>query len=65
VAVSAFAALNESRLDVYVSMFTLIYFASTAVFRPRRRTWDFLALALLAAFTYVVAVRVLEVLLKP
>jgi hypothetical protein len=65
VAVSALAALNESRLDVYVSMFTLIYFAATAVFRPRRRTWDFLALALLAAFTYVVAVRVLEILLKP
>jgi len=65
VAVSALAALNESRLDVYVSMFTLIYFAATAVFRPRRQTWDFLALALLAAFTYVVAVRVLEILLKP
>jgi hypothetical protein len=65
VAVSALAALNESRLDVYVSMFTLIYFAATAVFRPRRRTWDFLALALLAAFTYIVAVRVLEILLKP
>ena len=64
-AVSALAALNESRLDVYVSMFTLLYFAATAVFRPRRRTWDFLALALLAAFTYVVAVRVLEILLKP
>jgi hypothetical protein len=65
VAVSALAALNESRLDVYVSVFTLIYFAATAVFRPRRRTRDFLALALLAAFTYVVAVRVLEILLKP
>jgi len=65
VAVSALAALNESRLDVYVSVFTLIYFAATAVFRPRRRTWDFLALALLAAFTYIVAVRVLEILLKP
>jgi hypothetical protein len=65
VAVSALAALNESRLDVYVSVFTLIYFAATAVFRPRRRTWDFLALALLAAFTCIVAVRVLEILLKP
>jgi len=65
VAVSALAALNEARLDVYVSVFTLIYFASTAVFRPRRRTWDFLALALLAAFIYIVSVRVLEILLKP
>jgi hypothetical protein len=64
-AVSALAALNESRLDVYLSMFTLIYFTATAVFRPRRRTWDFLAFALLAVFTYIVAVRVLEILFKP
>lgn len=62
-AVSALAALNEARLDVYVSMFTLIYFALTAIFRPRKRTWDFLGLALLAAFAYIVAVRVLEILL--
>jgi membrane protein implicated in regulation of membrane protease activity len=52
-------------MDVYLSMFTLIYFAATAVYRPRRRTWDFLAFALLAVFTYIVAVRVLEILLKP
>lgn len=64
-AVSALAALNESRLDVYVSMFTLIYFTAAAVFRPRRRIWDFPAYALLAAFTYIVTVRVLEILLKP
>jgi len=62
--VSSLSAVNEARLDVYVSVFTLTYFATAAVFRPRRRTWDFLALALLAAFSYIVAVRVLEVL-KP
>lgn len=65
IAVSALAALNESRLDVYVSVFTLIYFASTAVLRPRRRTFDFLALVLLAVFAYIVSLRVLEILLKP
>jgi len=63
--VSALAALNESRLDVYVSMFTLVYFTATAVFRPRKRTWDFLALILLAIFTYIVTLRVLEILFKP
>lgn len=65
VAVSALAALNEVRLDVYVSVFTLIYFALTAIFRPRRRTWDFLAAVLLIVFAYIVAIRVLEILLKP
>ena len=48
-----------------MSVFTIIYFAATTVFRPRRRTWDFLALALLAVFTYIVTVEVLEILLKP
>lgn len=63
-AASILAALGENRLDAYVSVFTLIYFALTAIFRPRRRTLDFLALTLLAAFSYIVAVRVLEVLFK-
>jgi hypothetical protein len=65
VATSILAALGESRLDAYVSVFTLIYFALTAIFRPRRRMMDFLALALLAAFSYIVAVRILEILIKP
>jgi hypothetical protein len=63
-AASILAALGENRLDVYVSVFTLIYFALTAIFRPRRRTLDFLALTLFAAFSYLGAVRVLEVLFK-
>ncbi|MEM2688048.1 MAG: hypothetical protein QW796_06845 [Thermoproteota archaeon] len=63
-ATSSLAALGESRLDAYVSVFTLIYFALTAVFRPRRRTFDFLAIVLLAVFAYIVTVRVLEILIK-
>lgn len=64
-AVSSLAALNENRLDVYLSIFTLAYFVSTAIFRPKRRTLDFLALILLAIFSYIVAIRVLEVLFRP
>lgn len=64
-AASSLAALGEGRLDVYVSVFTLIYFALTAVFRPRKKTFDFLAVVLLAVFAYIVAVRVLEILIKP
>ena len=63
--VSSLAALNENRLDVYLSMFTLAYFTSTAIFRPKRRTFDFLALILLAIFSYIVTIKVLEVLLQP
>lgn len=65
VATSCLAALGESRLDAYVSIFTLIYFTLNAVFRPRKRTFDFLAIALLVAFSYIVAVKVLEILVKP
>jgi len=65
IALSVLTALSESRLDVYVSVLAIIYFATTEVFRPRKRTWDLLAFALLVAFMCVVAVKVLEVLLKP
>lgn len=65
IAVAALAALSEARLDVYVSIFTLIYFALTAIFRPRRRVWDLLGASLIIVFTYIVAIRVLEVLVKP
>lgn len=64
-ATSSLAALGENRLDAYVSVFTLIYFALLAVFRPRRRAFDLLSIALLAIFSYIVSIRILEVLIKP
>lgn len=57
------AALNEARLDVYVSLFTLCYFATSAIFRPRRRLPDVVGFALLVAFIIIVALRVAEILL--
>lgn len=65
VAVASLAALGESRLDAYVSVFTLIYFALTAIFKPRRRAWDVLGASLLVVFAYIVVMRILEVLIKP
>jgi ABC-type uncharacterized transport system permease subunit len=62
---SILAALGEARLDAYVSAFAIAYFALSAILRPRRRTRDFLAAALLMAFSYSVALRVLEVLTRP
>jgi len=40
----------------------LEYFVCLATVRPRRRTYDLLALSLFIAFTYIVATRVMEVL---
>jgi hypothetical protein len=62
ITVTALSALGESRLDVYVSMFTVEYFAALAIFRPRRRFLDVIAIALLAVFAMIVALRVAEVL---
>jgi hypothetical protein len=61
-ATSVLAALNESRLDVYLAVFAIIYFALLEIFRPRRRMWDLLAAALIIAFSYIVALKVLQVL---
>ena len=56
-------ALGETRLDAYVSMFTLEYFIATAILRPRRRIKDILALILLIIFSLIVGFRVAEILL--
>jgi hypothetical protein len=59
---AAFAMLQTDTLDVYVSVFTISYFATSAVFSPRRRTLDLLGLSLFAIFAYIVALRVLAIL---
>jgi hypothetical protein len=56
------AALKENRLDVYLSLFVLAYFVTEALFRPRHRTFNFLALVLLILFIIIVSLRVMEVL---
>lgn len=60
--VPSMAALGTNSLDVYVSMFTLEYFVCMAVFRPRRRTLDFVAIALFTAFSVIVGLKVWEIL---
>ncbi|MGC9069157.1 MAG: hypothetical protein ACP5IZ_09340 [Thermoprotei archaeon] len=62
IAISTLTALNEYRLDVYISIITLIYFTTSAIFRPKKRTKDFLALTLLIIFSYFIALRIIEVL---
>jgi len=62
ITVTSLWGVGESRGDVYISLYTLEYLVLKAVLRPRRRTVDFIAIALLASFMFFVARRVLEVL---
>jgi len=57
------SALKELRLEVYVSLFAVGYFVSTALFRPRRRWHDLVGGSLLAVFSYIVALKIMEILL--
>jgi hypothetical protein len=59
---TALAALGQSGLDVYISVYVVSYFAASAVFAPRRRAFDFLGAGLFIVFCVVVALRVLEIL---
>jgi Ca2+/Na+ antiporter len=56
------SALREYRLEVYVSLFTVCYFAASALFRPRRRWLDVVGAALFLVFCYVVALKILDIL---
>lgn len=62
--VPVLAALNERRIDVYLSLYTLEYLVLLAVLRPRRKCRDFIAVALFMTFMIIVALRVLEILLS-
>ena len=55
-AVVSLAALGEARITVYLSVLTISYFASTLVFRIKRRpSFDFLAAALVIVFALSIA----------
>jgi hypothetical protein len=41
------SALGVQNLGVYLSLFSLCYYANSFVFRPKRRTVDFVGLGLL------------------
>ena len=63
ITVPALAALNENRLDVYISLFILEYFVANSIFRPKHRIkYDPIAIILLTVFFYIVANRVLQIL---
>ena len=62
-AVVALSALKETSLDVYFSFFAVNYFIDSAVFRPRRRFIDVTGISLSLIFCFIMAERIMEILL--
>ncbi len=46
------ASLGETGLGVYVSLFTICYYLSYLLFRPKKKWIDFVGMALLVAFVF-------------
>jgi len=60
--VPVLAALGEERMAVFISIFTLEYFVLSGIISPKRRYPDFMGFALFLIFSYIVALKVMEVL---
>jgi membrane-associated protease RseP (regulator of RpoE activity) len=66
VTTAALSAFNESRLDLYVSLYILEYFVATLLHSPlnprAQKVLNALGYALFAVFMAIVALKVLEIL---
>ncbi len=60
--VVSLAALAEQRIDVYVSLFTVCYFASTALYQPRKRSFDIVGGVLFLVFCVIVGIKIIEII---
>ena len=60
--VVALSALGEARVEVYFSLFTVIHFACSALFRPRRKWFDLPGAGMFLGFCYIVAMKVIEII---
>ncbi len=58
----ALGLLGEARLEVYFSLFTVCYFAASALFRPRRRWYDAVGGLLFLGFCLIVVQKVVEII---
>jgi len=60
---TVFTFLNTSDIGIFISSYTILYFALRLILNPRMRLRvDVLGLILLALFAYIVAERVLSIL---
>ena len=60
--VVSLSALNEHRLDVYLSLFAVSYFALNALYRPRKRIVDVIGISLFLVFAWIVFQKVMVIL---
>ena len=60
--VVSLAALLEQRIEVYVSLFTVSYFASTALYQPRKRGFDYVGGVLFMVFCVIVGIKIFEII---
>lgn len=59
--VVSLSALDETRFEVYISLFTVVYFASTALFQPRKRKFDLVGAGLFLVFCLIVIQKIMEI----
>ena len=62
ITVVALSFLGEGHLDVYISLFTVEYFAASALFQPRRRFFDVLGGTLFLIFCFIVGIKIWEII---
>jgi hypothetical protein len=55
------SSLREIRFEVYISLFTVAYFASTALFQPRKKRFDFVGAGLFLVFFFIVIQKIMEI----
>ena len=60
--VVSLSALNETRLEVFISLFTVAYFASTALYQPRKKGFDFVGAGLFLVFCFIVIQKIMEII---
>lgn len=60
--VVSLSALGEARIDVYVSLFTVCYFAASVLFQPRKRFFDVVGGVLFLVFCVIVLQKIGEIL---
>ena len=55
------SALGETRFEVYISLFTVAYFASTALYQPRKNKFDLVGAGLFLVFCLIVIQKIMEI----
>lgn len=56
------AVLNEWRIEVYISLFAVCYFATSMLFKSRGQSYDFVGGGLFIVFCLIVLAKIMEIL---